>query len=410
MSNAKNNIFSKQNLASYSDNFIVTILTLSGAVIALAPKGLAPMVLLLAIGAAVNLWSRGAQINFPLNGGTISLIALIIWAGLSVFWAPNMAESAVKFVQIIGFILCLFPLWLYGRTTEIFQKRTVKIIFSLSFLASWLFTTLIVFNHHIFIAGISEFNAVLSVLGFSGVQMQNFVSVSNRAITILVPLSFVIYATCLNNKLIYWPLLAAMFFVIFHSNNQSALLGITVPVVCVLLIYLVPRFVRVFFPIVIVLAGLFVVPLSIVNYQTGLYQKVLPEIFLKKASASPRTDLYYAYAMASLDRPLLGHGLDTSSSVDFGETDYNFWKNKTRPHHPHNFFLQLFYEFGVLGLVGFFIILLNLGRRLEFLPVLASVLGVGFFAYNIWQSWFLGMMCLLFFISSALLRSQPKRF
>ena len=280
MSNAKNNIFSKQNLAFYSDNFIVTILTLSGAVIALAPKGLAPMVLLLAIGASVNLWSRGAQINFPLNGGTIGLIGLIIWAGLSVFWAPNMAESAVKFVQIIGFILCLFPLWLYGRTTEIFQKRTVKIILSLSFLASWLFTTLIVFNHHIFIAGISEFNAVLSVVGFSGVQMQNFVSVSNRAITILVPLSFVLYATCLNNKLIYWPLLVAMFFVIFHSNNQSALLGIAAPVVCIFLICLVPRFVRVFFPIVIVLAGLLVVPLSIVNYQTGLYQKILPEILI----------------------------------------------------------------------------------------------------------------------------------
>ena len=64
---------------------------------------------------------------------------------------------------------------------------------------------------------------------------------------------------------------------------------------------------------------------------------------------------------------------------------------------------------GLPGLLAVLMIVLRLGRSLEGVPVLLSVFGISFFAYNLWQSWLLGMFCLLFFVFSGLISGPSKR-
>ena len=192
------------------------------------------------------------------------------------------------------------------------------------------------------------------------------------------------------------------FSIALNSDNQSALIGLILPTVFIVLGGLWPKLSRNLFAAAVLVAAVFIAPLSVVNYNTKLSSSVMPEAFVKNASVNQRTDLYYAYTMAWAERPLIGHGLDSSASVDFGDKAYNLWPDKTLVHHPHNFFLQVLYELGLPGLICIVVIVLHFGRRLEMLPVTLSVFGISFFAYNLWQSWLLGTFGLIFFLCRAI--------
>ena len=395
-------------LAAGAERIIISLLLLSGLVIALAPKGLAALILLLAVFAAVNLWARGETFHLPVNAATMNVFALFAWAGVSVLWAQDMSGAGRKFGQLTAFVLCLFPLWRFAVTTQIFSSRAVQLGLLASFLISWGIAAFIVFFSDQFVDAIAVLNSGLQAKGFSAIQMQNHVTVSNRAITFLVPLTFVLFARFSDQKWMYAPILVMIFSVALNSNNQSALIGICLPVVFMMLASFWPEKAKTLFSVLVVLAALLVVPLSVVNYNKGLTSAVMPDKFLKEAHIAQRTDLYYAYSMAWAERPLVGYGLDSSSSVDFGDKEYNLWREKVSVHHPHNFFLQLLYELGLPGLLSFIIILLHFGRQIDTLPLTLSVLGISFFAYNLWQSWLVGMLCLVFFLAAGLLHNRPK--
>ncbi|MGC6511916.1 MAG: O-antigen ligase family protein [Parvibaculales bacterium] len=394
--------------ARFGEHSVIFLLLLSGLVVAVAPKGLAALTLLLAIFAAVSLWARGERFYLPVNAATFSLFALFIWAGISVLWAQDIAGAGRKFGQLTGFMLCLFPLWRFAVTTQMFSGRRVRSSLLVSFLVSWVLAAFFVFFPAEFVNGIAAVNAELQAVGMPQMQMQDYVTVSNRALTVLVPLTFVLFACFAKHTWIYPPILVMVFSIAVNSNNQSALIGLTLPVVFILVGGMWPKLTRNFFIAAVIMAAVLIVPLSVLNYHKGLSAMVMPEKFVKEAHISQRTDLYYAYAMAWTERPLVGYGLDSSASVDFGDKDYNLWPEKTSVHHPHNFFLQLFYELGVPGLLSFVVILLHAGRRLEVLPVVLSVLGISFFAYNLWQSWLLGMFCLVFFLHAGLVQTHSK--
>ena len=177
-----------------SERMVVVLLLLSGLAIALAPKGLAALVLLLAICAAVNLWARGETFELPFNTATISLFALVVWAGVSVLWTQDMAAAGRKFGQLFGFLLCLPPLWRFAVTNRVFSSRAVQLGLLASFLVSWGIAASVVFFPAELVEGVAALNGTLQERGFSPVQMQNHITVSNRALTVLVPLTFVLFA------------------------------------------------------------------------------------------------------------------------------------------------------------------------------------------------------------------------
>ncbi|HPG88089.1 MAG TPA: hypothetical protein PLD46_00425 [Hyphomicrobium sp.] len=155
-------------------------------------------------------------------------------------------------------------------------------------------------------------------------------------------------------------------------------------------------------------ACLLVVPISIFAHSQNLQNAP----WLQR-TAQERILIWHGFAVLTLDAPLLGHGFDmaaTSKPVIRGlaELPYLQTGRKVPKHvkpfqaiHPHNAYLQVWYELGALG-AGLFLasglsILLGLSRlQAEQKPLIyatASAAGVMLFSsYGLWQLWFVGLL------------------
>lgn len=155
-------------------------------------------------------------------------------------------------------------------------------------------------------------------------------------------------------------------------------------------------------------ACLLVVPISIFAHAQNLQNAP----WLQR-SAQDRILIWHRFAVLTLDAPLLGHGFDmaatTKPTVD-GVVELPKLENggngpdtpePFRAIHPHNAYLQVWYELGALG-VGLFLtsglsILLGLSRlQTQQQPFLfataAATMIMLFSSYGLLQVWFIGLL------------------
>ena len=121
------------------------------------------------------------------------------------------------------------------------------------------------------------------------------------------------------------------------------------------------------------------------------------------AYAGNRLEIWDYVSRYALQKPLLGFGIEAAREITDFDSHEIFQEGKSILH-PHNFVLQLWLEFGVIGalcgagLIGY---LLNLMRtklspaqcRIA-LPTLIAVLSVASTGYGMWQGWWLGLLFL----------------
>ncbi|MCK6417485.1 MAG: O-antigen ligase family protein [Alphaproteobacteria bacterium] len=124
--------------------------------------------------------------------------------------------------------------------------------------------------------------------------------------------------------------------------------------------------------------------------------------WLSQGYAASRMEIWDFIARAALEKPWLGHGVEAARQMHF-DTKQLFFKTDTVLH-PHNFVLQFWLEFGLLGAVFLSGFLGDIWRRLQTLPAAGARLGAAvFFAtittaaitYGIWQGWWIGVLSLL---------------
>jgi O-antigen ligase len=155
-------------------------------------------------------------------------------------------------------------------------------------------------------------------------------------------------------------------------------------------------------------ACLLVVPVSILAHSQDLQNAP----WLQR-SAKDRILIWHRFAILTLDAPLLGHGFDmtatTKPTVD-GVADLPIIQDGIhapapfepfRAIHPHNAYLQVWYELGALG-VGLFMtsglsILLGLSKlqtnQKPFLFATAAATMIMLFSsYGLLQVWFIGLL------------------
>lgn len=130
--------------------------------------------------------------------------------------------------------------------------------------------------------------------------------------------------------------------------------------------------------------------------------------------AGIRADIWNAVSMRTLEKPLLGHGVEAASHI----TDFEFSNavfDKTTILHPHNGFLQIWLETGAIGAVAVSIALLyaaarlttvNPSIRLYLAGLLAAVFPIVMSGYGLWQSWWIGSFIYALF---ALLLIRPTQ-
>ena len=121
--------------------------------------------------------------------------------------------------------------------------------------------------------------------------------------------------------------------------------------------------------------------------------------------AADRLEIWSFVTNRMCDHPIIGHGIEATRAIKDFESQ-KLYHADTHVLHPHNFIIQIWFEFGVLGALalsgffgGLFYILSTSSQSLQKLglPVLMACVSVSATGYGFWQSWWLGT---LFFVMS----------
>jgi len=122
------------------------------------------------------------------------------------------------------------------------------------------------------------------------------------------------------------------------------------------------------------------------------------------AHVGNRMEVWDFISRFALQQPLAGFGIDVTKNVQTFDSK-EIYQSGTYILHPHNFFLQVWIEFGALGAVllsaSLIYILNTLRARLSIpaariaLPSLMALISVGLTGYGLWQAWWLGLIILV---------------
>jgi O-antigen ligase len=117
--------------------------------------------------------------------------------------------------------------------------------------------------------------------------------------------------------------------------------------------------------------------------------------------AGPRLEIWDYVGRYALDSPLFGYGIEATRTITDFDSKQIYIEGNTILH-PHNFALQLWIEFGVIGalcgaaftstLFWFIAKTPNLVAQRASLSCFIAALSISATGYGIWQSWWLGAL------------------
>ena len=137
----------------------------------------------------------------------------------------------------------------------------------------------------------------------------------------------------------------------------------------------------------------------------ALFEQMAPAIsdieLFRRSYAANRMEIWDFVASRALESPIYGHGVEATRAITDFETDRIYHKHNIVLH-PHNFALQIWIEFGALGIAAFSALIGGALVKLRALPVhsarlwlacLVAGLSVASTGYGLWQSWWVGALC-----------------
>lgn len=196
-------------------------------------------------------------------------------------------------------------------------------------------------------------------------------------------------------------ILAVIALAIFASDHESSKLALVVGCAIFSLAWFSVRYARRVLYIGWVVACLFIVPIAHASHSAGLQNANWLQ-----ASARERVNIWYQTATVVSEAPWIGHGVRSA----YVRSARSAKSEKSKPNspvstssHPHNLYLQVWYELGILGAV----LLLWFGIRclsavdrlphrahryaLAFLSSCAALLAT---SYGLWQTWLLALLAI----------------
>lgn len=226
-------------------------------------------------------------------------------------------------------------------------------------------------------------------------------------------LAAMLYTKGIARWLCYGAIVAMLAILLFHSDtdSQTAQLAAGVALVSLAVALAAPKLARwgigAGFASLLFLA----VPASIAMFSAELHKD--PDLF---RSARARIIIWNYTAEQILQNPILGVGTHSSGALheehakEGIETPEGFIVAPTIQSHPHNVYLEVWYELGLIGALAFALLGFSLLRYSSFLPRRSEPFALAHFAacmtilapsYSMWQSWFqaaiaLSVLALLF--------------
>lgn len=395
---------SDRGLAPATAAILTIAFALAGPILALAPLGMAPLVIAAGILAtAAERVQGGSWPNPPVPLAT-ALGGLVLWCALSLIWGIDPREGAHKLVDIAAIWIVLLALLGFADRIGPDQRGRLALV-----LAGGLAVGLILLA----IETMFDYPLHRLVMGSNNPRLVDLME-SKRSVDALPLLVWpvAIALARLGKKWLAIVLILTFAAACTRWTASSAMLGMAVAIVILLLAVRWPKSARRLLGAVTILAFMLVVPFAIMTYDHGAAASPLI-----KRSGQHRAEIWHFAAERALERPLFGHGFDSSRAIPNGSEVSAFQApdKPIIPLHPHNVFLQIWLELGAVGVALAAIPPLLALRAIGDWPLDAARLGTAGFAaslvvaglaFGIWQSWWMATLAFSAVAASTVARGE----
>lgn len=157
--------------------------------------------------------------------------------------------------------------------------------------------------------------------------------------------------------------------------------------------------------------ALLTTPIIVESMYSTLTEYAQANHWISEAYVGNRVEIWNFVTKYAMNNPLYGYGIEATNYVRHFDHEY-IYHNEPTTLHPHNFSVQFWMEFGIIGIAiatGILSTFLYSLSRIEDLftrKVLTSLFIVSMIAasmtYGMWQSWWLGQLIFMIAISSLL--------
>ena len=363
---------------------------LAGPIIALAPLGMAPLLLAAAVFSVASERFRGRRWLAPPSQLLWISTVFSAWCAVSLLWDLNLGHGLRKLLDLVLVLAALAVLAAAGREASPRQQRLAAIA-----LAAGMALGLVLLA----VETTLDFPLYRALMGNSDPRLVDLVEAKRSvdALPLLVWPAALAVAR-LTRTWIAIVLAAAFAVACVKLTASSATLGMAVSLVVMGFTVLSLRWTRRVLAGATVLAFLGIVPLAIWSYDAGGTTSPL-----LKHSAQHRVEIWHFAAERVLERPLTGYGFNASRDIPNGGAVSAFLEpgKPIIPLHPHDGFLQIWLELGLPGAVLAALGLLfairattawrDRSARFALAGYAAAVIVAGL-AFGVWQTWWMATM------------------
>ena len=377
------------------------------------PKGIAPLFIGTAILTAIVDAVR--RRTWPTIGGdfAVALCAFTIWTAVSALWSVAPARS-VEGAAGVG-AMTLAGLVLVGIARRLdpleraFAERAVIAggIFAFVALGIEFMTDAGIFRAGLALVGLRVVTPV-PILVDEVFKYGNLFAIASLYVWVWLT---VLVRRGLHILVFVFALVVLGLF--FRADVEVPLIALGGGTLIFLVALAIPRLLgKTLLPIL--LLGMLAAP-TLVSLLPPIDQFVRAHPYLSP-SAYSRVDIWLAATGYIQEKPILGYGMDSSRRLPGaqdkilrryptveGRLDWQTALERI-PLHPHNLFLQLWVELGVVGVILGFVVLAALLRAIAAVPsrmdralsygIFATGLAVGLASFGAWQSWWLAALWL----------------
>lgn len=199
-----------------------------------------------------------------------------------------------------------------------------------------------------------------------------------------------------------------------HVSSETVLFGIPAAFVVFILAQRFPRFIT-----DVVFGSVCFIFLAAPWLYQFLYAFLTSEIVPKIHILLVRAEIWDGVSRKIIEAPYFGYGIDSAKYLNHIDIAHTYYYKPSRIWHPHNMFLQIWLDMGLLG-VSLICSLIILGwiyvRNLEAPkcpPVIASISMLFLFclvSHSVWQTWSMALLAIVIIIVSIVpSRSQVSR-
>ena len=319
---------------------------------------------------------------------------------LSCIWAIDPADSLERSLKLIPIFLSAVLLISFVKAQGLrFAKLFAKLLI-ISVLAGALYNA---------IELISDGWIYDALRGVEYVEKENL-SHLNRGVVVITLLLFSAFTALRFSYFVkpsinyaYWIGFIALTVIAFvFSDSQSAQLAFAVGLLAF-----------VFFPaniksswriFALILGAIILASPWIAQYLFALLPIYIGDIeWFQNSYSANRLEIWDFVARYALENPLYGFGIEATKAVEDFDTRMLYHEDTTVLH-PHNFALQFWIEFGVIGALFISAVIYYLFHIASYLKApagklaLASILAymsVAATGYGFWQGWYLGLMIVM---------------